>query len=310
MANLSPDFVQQLLALLANGGSTVQDGYGYFGDYSGGQYASPESGMSGSQGALSGISRVPMDQAKSSRMVEEFGTDGAFQGTRQDTYTNPLADLAKFAAMAAGVQGAGMLADGSMGSLFGGATGTAGGTSLGGGIGQLASGIPGGSAALPMLETMGTLPANLAGSVAAIPALSGSSGFLDGLKSLTQSVGGLGSLAGPLGGLLGAATSQDKTMTSSAAPWEAAQPLLKGLLGTGEQLAGQIGKETPNQQTAYGNLYGLLNTMNTQAPGRMAGFGANASGANNYDRANPRRALTGGTFDLSSFLPGLFGGGK
>lgn len=124
----------------------------------------------------------------------------------------------------------------------------------------------------------------------------------------------LGTLAGALAGY---ADGQDKTQTSSRDPWAPAQPYLKGLLADGAQLYDQY-KQQPfsqAQQTAYGNYGGLLDSINRNAPGLLSGFGANASGANNYDRSNPRRALTGGSqMDFSKWLPGLLGnfgtGGK
>lgn len=117
------------------------------------------------------------------------------------------------------------------------------------------------------------------------------------------------------GALAGAASSRDQTQSANRDPWGPAQPLLKDLIAQAQTLSQQYQQQpfSPAQQTAYGNQAGLLNAMTSSAPGLLAGFGANASGANNYDRANPRRALTGGqSIDWQGYAPGLlqFFGGK
>lgn len=106
---------------------------------------------------------------------------------------------------------------------------------------------------------------------------------------------------------LAAYDAKDQKQTMTKDPWGPAQPYLKGLMADGATLYDQY-KQTPfsdQQKTAYNNLGGLLNTINANAGGLMSGFQANASGANNYDRSNPRRQLTGSTFDMGQFMPGL-----
>lgn len=116
-----------------------------------------------------------------------------------------------------------------------------------------------------------------------------------------------------LGAVAGALDGGDKQQTSSRDPWAPAQPFLKQQLDQGQALATQYQQQpfSQAQQTAYGNLGGLLDTINRNAGGLLSGFNAAASGANNYDRANPRRQLTGGQalgqMDLSAYAPGLLG---
>ena len=120
-------------------------------------------------------------------------------------------------------------------------------------------------------------------------------------------------IAGLAGGLFGAASGKDSTQTSSRDPWGPAQPFLTQLIGQGQTLATDLQAHpfSDAQKTAYGNNASLLNAINTGAPGLLAGFQANASGMNNYDRSNPRKQLTGSSFNLNGFTPSLlsyFGG--
>lgn len=106
---------------------------------------------------------------------------------------------------------------------------------------------------------------------------------------------------------LAAYDSRDQQSTSSRDPWGPAQPYLRAMMADGASLYDRY-KNNPfseQQKTAYNNLGGLLNTINSNAGGLLSGFQANASGANNYDRSNPRRQLTGSTFDMGQFMPGL-----
>lgn len=111
-------------------------------------------------------------------------------------------------------------------------------------------------------------------------------------------------------------TTQQGTQNQSREPWAPAQEALRGMIGWGANLAGQRQQQpfSPQQQTAYNNIGGLLNSINQGAPGLLSGFGAAASGANNFDRSNPRRQLRGGAqFDMSNWGPGLlsfFPGGR
>lgn len=127
-------------------------------------------------------------------------------------------------------------------------------------------------------------------------------------------LGSLGTLGQVAGALAGAASSRDQTQATNRDPWGPAQPLLRDLIGQTGALSQQYQQQpfSAAQQQAYGNVSGLLNALNGSAPGLLAAFGANASGANNFDRSNPRRPLTGGAaLDLSQWSPGLlqfFGG--
>ncbi len=112
--------------------------------------------------------------------------------------------------------------------------------------------------------------------------------------------------AGLLGAVAGAAGAKDQTQTTSRDPWAPAQPFLKGLLDQGQALQKQY-TDTPfsdTQKMAYGNQAGLLNAINQAAPGLLGGMQQNASGANNYDRMNPRKQLTGSNPQFS-WNPGL-----
>ena len=183
--------------------------------------------------------------------------------------------------------GAGATNVGAAGGAVGGAAGGAG--AVGGGAG----GLSGWDAAM-----------------AGADGLSGAGAGATNVGAVTG--GGLGSLGmSDLAklGLAGLAAydSRDQQSTSSRDPWGPAQPYLRAMMADGASLYDRY-KNNPfseQQKTAYNNLGGLLNTINSNAGGLMSGFQANASGANNYDRSNPRRQLTGSTFDMSQFMPGL-----
>lgn len=123
--------------------------------------------------------------------------------------------------------------------------------------------------------------------------------------------GAAGSGSG-LGGLLGAAagalSSKDQTQTTNREPWSASQPFLKELLGQGSQLNAKYAQQpfSQAQQTAYGNMGSLLDTINRNAGGLLGAFNANASGANQFVRGQPQR-LQGGGVNMSGFNPGLLG---
>lgn len=111
-----------------------------------------------------------------------------------------------------------------------------------------------------------------------------------------------------LGAALGAYDSRDKQQATNRDPWGPAQPLLRGLLAQGADLAQQYQQQpfSQQQQTAYNNIGGLLNAINSGAGGLLSGMQANAGGQNNFDRNNPRRPLQpGGGLNLSGFAPGL-----
>lgn len=129
----------------------------------------------------------------------------------------------------------------------------------------------------------------------------------DWLKKLLAGIVGTGgdgkgglNLGSLIGGILGAKSSKDRTDTTSRAPWEPAQPYLKGLLSEGAGLYNQMQAQpfSQSQQTAYGNMGGLLDLINTNAGGLLNGFQNNANGTNQFERSNPQKRLVG-----SSFLP-------
>lgn len=111
-------------------------------------------------------------------------------------------------------------------------------------------------------------------------------------------------LAGAVGGAVDA---KDQTQTQTRDPWGPAQPYILEALQQGQKLNQQYQAQpfSPQQQTAYNNLGGLLNLANTNAPGLLSGFQANATGANNYDRSNPRKSLLGSAPMQGNWNPGL-----
>lgn len=109
------------------------------------------------------------------------------------------------------------------------------------------------------------------------------------------------------GAAAGAADAKDQTQTQSRDPWGPAQPYILEALQQGQKLNQQYQAQpfSPQQQTAYNNLGSLLNLANTNAPGLLSGFQANATGANNYDRSNPRKALLGSAPMQGNWNPGM-----
>lgn len=180
------------------------------------------------------------------------------------------------------------------GSLTGGSFGgAAGGVDLvaGSGLGADVGSLTGGSA----LTTGGA---------------AGGSSMLGSAGSALSSLGLNGSTLGGLAGAVASAIdSKDKTQTSSRDPWAPAQDFLKQRLADGGELAAQYKAQpfSPAQQTAYGNVGGLVDLVNSQLPGLLAGMNANASGQNQFVRGQ-RPTLTGATFNPAAFQPaGLLG---
>lgn len=133
------------------------------------------------------------------------------------------------------------------------------------------------------------------------------------LKWLTTGSGkdgtGVPPWAALLGATMGAMDSKDKQQTSSREPWAPMQPYLMGLAEDGRGLYNQYKAQpfSPAQQTAYGNVGGLLDVLNQNAGGLLQGMQANATGANQFVRGKPR-ALTGSApIDGVAFAPGLLG---
>jgi hypothetical protein len=105
-------------------------------------------------------------------------------------------------------------------------------------------------------------------------------------------------------------TPEESWNVQSGDPWAPAQDCLKRQIGTGSQLAQQFQARpfSQAQQTAYGNVGGLLDLLNTNAGGLLSGPQANASGANQFVRGQPTR-LQGSTFapTAAQWTPGLLG---
>lgn len=107
-------------------------------------------------------------------------------------------------------------------------------------------------------------------------------------------------LAPLLGAAFGANSSRDQNQTIQRAPWEAAQPYIKGLMADGAQLYNQYKAQPFNdaQKAGYNNMAGLLDLVNRNAGGLLSGFQANASGANQFRRGQPQ-GLIGSSFNPS-----------
>jgi hypothetical protein len=117
-------------------------------------------------------------------------------------------------------------------------------------------------------------------------------------------------LGGLLGAVAGAADSKDGETTTKNEPWGPAQDFLKQQLAQGQALSQKYAQQpfSPAQQTAYGNMGGLLDLINQNAGGLLDGFQANASGKNQFVRGQPR-ALIGSSFAPTGaqWQPGLLG---
>lgn len=243
---------------------------------------------------------------------DTWNQDGSYRGSGSGD-SDALSTLKFLATAAAGYFGGNALAN-SMApaattAVAGGAE-AAGGSALdallaGGGYGADAGTLVGGSA----LTSGGT---SALGTTLADAGIMSSAGG-GGLGMFADAAGKGMNWGKALGAVAGALDGGDKQQTGTKDPWAPAQPFLKQQLDQGQALATQYQQQpfSAAQQTAYGNLGGLLDTINKNAGGLLGGFNAAASGANNYDRSNPRRQLTGGMglgqMDLSSYMPGLLG---
>ena len=217
------------------------------------------------------------------------------------------------------------------------AMGVTGANILGAGMGAGGAAQAGGAAAAPTgmtAEQAAMLAANSpvgnAGGLAAWEAAqaggaaAGAAGAAGGAGGLINAaapaaVGGLLSGISPtllqLGGAaLGAASSQDQeqTTTTKNEPWGPAQDWIKSNIAAGQALQQKYTDQpfSPGQQTAYGNLYGLLNSYNTEMlPGLLGNANAMSQG---YDRYAPRETRGKPKFGAvgSTWAPGLlkFGG--
>ena len=95
-------------------------------------------------------------------------------------------------------------------------------------------------------------------------------------STLVDSLGGAKGTGALLGAAAGALSSKDQTQTSTRDPWSAAQPFLKQQLQQGSDLSNKYAAQpfSAAQQTAYGNVGGLLDMINGNAGGLMANAGA------------------------------------
>jgi len=157
------------------------------------------------------------------------------------------------------------------------------------------AGLGGGAAGLGSIE----MPSiSNTGNLSKVPAtIGGDMNWLDWGKLGLQA----------LGAYQGYQDGKDQQQTQTRDPWGPAQPYILEALQQGQKLNQQYQAQpfSPQQQTAYNNLGSLLNLANTNAPGLLSGFQANATGANNYDRSNPRKALLGSAPMQGNWNPGL-----
>ena len=306
---LDPALLQQLLAGTAGGGWTST------------------SGQNGWTGGESGGASGPM-QTNFYDISSDPNTYGVYDaaGTLQDTRSkeSSSAQLGRFLAGAAAMYGAGSLINGGM-LGFGGGAGAAPGVAYSPGAVQSSitgltdtlGGIAPASSSMIPAASFNVAPAVGAAAASGAAGAAGAAGAsAPGASSgLAKALSGAGSLGNVIGAALGAASSRDQeqsanqTSTSKTTkdPYAPAKPFIDQMIGQGQQLATQYQQQpfSQAQQTAYNNFGGLLNAINGGVGGLTQGMVAASSGANNYDRSNPRKALQGGGINLSGWAPGL-----
>lgn len=240
------------------------------------------------------------------------------QGNLQDTRSkeSSSAQLGRFLAGAAAMYGAGSLLNGGMLGFSGASAGVP--SSITGLTDTLGGIAPASSSMIPeatfnIAPGVGGAVGGAAGGAAGAAA---SGGGASKLGSLASSLGSLGPVLGAVGGAL-TSKDQDQSATSTSKtvkdPYAPAKPFIDQMIGQGQSLASQYQQNpfSAGQKQAYNNLTGLLGQINGGLGGLLGGMNAASSGANNFDRANPRKALTGSSFNLSGYAPGLlnlFGG--
>jgi hypothetical protein len=149
-------------------------------------------------------------------------------------------------------------------------------------------------------------PKAVASALGASPVMQGIAGAGAGAAGGSVREAGGGDLAqfgaALLGGVAGAMDGGDKTQSTNRDPWAPAQDFLKQQIGQGQQLSQQYQAQpfSGAQKAGYNNMAGLLDLVNNNAGGLLSGFQANASGANQFSRADPRRGLLGSTFNPST----------
>lgn len=218
-------------------------------------------------------------------------------GTNDDAFK--LAALAAMGITGANIIGAGMGAGGA--AQAGGASAAEGAGTAG--IKTLGT-LPTLSEPLAALGPTGGLMSTAPLFMEAMPAL-GAGKLLSGIDPTLLQLGGAA---------LGAASSQDQeqTTTTKNEPWGPAQDWIKNNIAAGQALQQKYTDQpfSPGQQTAYGNLYGLLNSYNTEMlPGLLSNANAMSQG---YDRYAPKETRAKPKFGAvgSTWAPGLlkFGG--
>lgn len=119
------------------------------------------------------------------------------------------------------------------------------------------------------LAPVASVPTMTAGGIGGL--LSGLGGKLVDAATTPQ---GLGSI---LGAVAGAATSGDKTQTTSRDPWGPSQDFLKSVLGDADTMRQQLNAQpfTPQQTQQYGQAYAGLDQARAALPGLLS-FGQQA----------------------------------
>jgi hypothetical protein len=282
--------------------------------------------ISSLQGYQVGANRGPGH----TRFATLYGPDGTLAGL--DEYQRESTGLKDYLTAAALVGGGAY----GMNSLFGGLGAAAGEA----GIGTLGTIAPGagqvaplglmGQAAMPVIPEVASL-AGAGGGIGTLGTIAAGSGPVAPLSTMgPAAVSQLPNVAGLVGagaaGLLsptlaqlggaalGALSSQDQeqTKTQTNEPWKPAQDWIKSNIAAGQGLQKQYTEQpfSPGQQTAYGNLYGLLNSYNKEVfPGLLSNANAMSQG---YDRYAPKETRAKPSFGAigSTWNPGLlkFGG--
>lgn len=308
--NLDPQLLQQILALMQGQGAT-NNGTTQWTGPQGSDLAGYQVSRAQDPGSYSGTDYTPGDYRTliygpqsggtwGTQSNDVFDTQGNFVDTSSGDST--AMQLAKFIAMSVGgYYGAGAL-NGAEGAAMGGAE---------------AGGLGGWDAAMADAAASGSISGTGAGTLAgggAAAAGAGAAGtgstLASGAKTAADLLGGGKGVAALVGGVAGALDSGDKEQTTSRDPWAPAQPYLKGLLAEGSDLYGQMKAEpfSQSQQAGYTNIGSLLDLVNNNAGGLLAGPQANASGRNQFVRGR-QQGLLGSTFEPTAeqWRPQQFG---
>lgn len=288
--NIDPELLRRILA-----GETV-DGYGLGrGNYTGPRISPNEDGSGDPRNYESVIYKNVADPSWGTSVWDTWNTDGTYRG--QGSGDSDNLSLAKFIALSLAAYGGANALSGAT------APSTAGLTGYDAAMADLAASSP----AFPAGTASGAAAAGTAAAGAAAGGTGAATAAGTGLtaKGVLDAIGGAKGAAGLLGAAAGALDSGDKQNTSSKDPWAPAQPFLKGLLTQGQQLSDKYAAQPFNeaQKTAYGNIGGLLDSINQGAGGLMQGMAANASGANQFRRGG---GLLGGSMGYT-FTPGRYG---